>query len=267
LRGNRTGTVVAKALGWSPAKISRYELGRSSFPLDEVQKLLDYYGVPEPRRTQLLSLAEEANQRGWWEDYADVISPEYMQYIGLEDDAASVAIWENVAVPGLLQTEEYARRVTASAQKVEPVPPGALERRVELRMVRQELLTRDPPLELSVVLDEPVLLRGVGERELMRVQLHHLASLSELPNIELRILPLRRELPVFAASFEIFAFSKSHETGRLSDVVSTESINSYLYVEGETGTYPHRLFFQALVDASLSPADSRHLILQAAEQV
>ena len=267
LRGNRTGTVVAKALGWSPAKISRFELGRSSFPLDEVEKLLDLYGVAEPRRTQLLALAEEANQRGWWEDYADAVSTEYMEYIGLEAEAASVAIWENVAVPGLLQTEEYARRVLATYRMAVPVPPGILERRVMVRKVRQETLTRDPPLQLSVVMDESVLLRTVGGHEVMRDQLRHLAALSELPNLELRVFPLGREAPVFSASFQVFGFSPIYETGRLGDVVSTESVGSYLYVEGETDTYLHRLFFQAMADASLSPADSRHLILQTAERV
>ena len=267
LRGSRTGTVVAKALGWSPAKISRYELGRSSFPIDEVEKLLDLYGVAEPRRAELLALAEEANQRGWWEDYADAITPEYMEYIGLEAEAASVSIWENVAVPGLLQTEEYARRVLATFRVAVPVPPGILERRVAVRIVRQEILTRDPPLQLSVVLDESVLLRTVGGPEVMQAQLRQLAALSELPNLELRIFPLRREAPVFSASFEVFGFSATHETGRLGDVVSTESIDSYLYVEGETDTYLHRLFFRAMADASLSPADSRQLITRTAETV
>jgi transcriptional regulator with XRE-family HTH domain len=266
LRGSRTGTTVAKALGWSPAKISRYELGRSSFPLDEVEKLLDFYGVAEPRRAQLLALAEEANQRAWWEDYADAISAEYMEYIGLEAEAASVAIWENVAVPGLLQTEEYARRVTATWRVAVPIPPGILERRVQVRMIRQQLLTRDPPLKLSVVLDESVLLRSVGDRELMRAQLLHMAALSELPNMELRVFPLGQETPVFSSSFEIFGFSAIGETGRLGDVVSTESVGSYLYVEGETDTYLHRLFFQAMADASLSPADSRHLISKTADR-
>ena len=267
LRGNRTGTVVAKALGWSPAKVSRYELGRSSFPLDEVEKLLDYYGVAEPRRAQLLSLAEEANQRGWWEDYADAISPEYMEYIGLEAEAASVAIWENVAVPGLLQTEEYARRVVATHRVAAPVPPGILERQVQVRMVRQEILTRDLPIQLSIVLDESVLLRTVGGHAVMAAQLRHLAVLSELPNVDLRVFPMRREAPVFSASFAVFGFSASHETGRLGDVVSTETVGSYLYVEGETDTYLHRLFFQAMADASLPPAESRHLIIQTAERV
>jgi len=267
LRGNRTGTAVAKALGWSPAKISRYELGRTSYPLDEVEKLLEFYGVAEPRRVQLLALAEEANQRGWWEDYADAISPEYMEYIGLEAEAASVAVWENVAVPGLLQTEEYARRVTATYQVAVRVPPGILERRARVRMIRQEILTRDPPFMLSVVLDEAVLLRSVGGRELMHSQLRHLATMSELPNLDLRVLPLGQEAPVLAASFEIFGFTPIHETGRLGDVVSTESVHAYFHVEGETDTYLYRLFFQALADASLPPEESRHLIIQTAERV
>jgi transcriptional regulator with XRE-family HTH domain len=266
LRGKRTGTVVANALGWSPAKISRYELGRTSYPPDEVEKLLEFYGVAEPRRSQLIALAEEANQRGWWEDYADALAPEYMEFIGLEAEAISAAVWENVAVPGLLQTEEYARRVAATSQIAAPVPPGILERRVRVRMIRQEILRRDPSLELSVVLDESVLLKNVGGREVMRAQLRHLAAMSRLPNLELLVLPLRQDKPVFADSFQIFGFSAIHQTGRLGDVVSTESVHAYLYVEGETDTYLYRLFFKALADASLSPEDSRHFIVQIAER-
>ena len=93
LRGARTGGAVAKALGWSPAKISRYELGQSNFPLDEVEKLLDFYGVTEPRRGQLLALATEANQRGWWEDYADALTPDYMEFLGLEAEATAASEW------------------------------------------------------------------------------------------------------------------------------------------------------------------------------
>jgi transcriptional regulator with XRE-family HTH domain len=100
---------VAKALGWSPAKVSRYELGQGSFPLEEIEKLLNYYGVTEPRRTQLLDLAAEANERAWWYEYADALYPEYLELIGLEAEAASELAWQVAAVPGLLQTEAYAR--------------------------------------------------------------------------------------------------------------------------------------------------------------
>jgi hypothetical protein len=269
LRGNRTGTVVARALGWSPAKISRYELGHGSFPVDEVEKLLNFYGVTESRRAQLLALAEEANQRGWWEDhvYADAITPGLREVIGLEAEAASMAIWEMVAVPGLLQTEEYAEQIMSLYQGVSPTPQGILEKRVQLRMERQNVLTRDRPLELSVVLDESALLRPIGGRDVMYAQLRRLVDQAQLHNVELRVLRLGDAPPVVAGSFQIYGFSPINETGRLSDVVGAESVHDHLYVEGEADTYLHRLFFQAFTDAALSVTKSQQLIMETAERV
>lgn len=263
LRGGRTGITVAKALGWSAAKVSRYELGQGTFPIEEIEKLLEYYGVTEPHRAQLLDLAVEANERAWWYDYADALSPGYMEFIGLEAEAASALEWQVEAVPGLLQTEEYARAIHTAHQQVVLLPPGIFERRVQARMIRQELLTtRNPPLELSVVIDESVLLRKVGSREVMARQLRHLAEVAQLPNVEVRILPLEGELSLMAESFVVFGFSPEHETPRLGDVVSTESVENYFSIEGETDTYTFRLFFQRFVAASLSPDDSRERILQ-----
>jgi transcriptional regulator with XRE-family HTH domain len=268
LRGNRTGTKVARALDWSPAKISRYELGRSSFPLDEVEKLLDFYGLAEPRRAQLLALAEEANQRGWWEDYADVLEPGYMEFIGLEAEAASVAQWQVEAVPGLLQTAEYASEIHGAFQSVVPVPPSVIERRGQVRMIRQLLLTeRDPPLELSVVLDESALLRKVGSPELMHTQLLYMAKIAELPNVNLRVLPLQRDSSAIASSFVVLGFTGPDGARILGDVVSTESMTSELYIEGETDTYYYRLFFQVLSGSALTTAESQSLIRRTAERV
>lgn len=267
LRGYRTGSTIAKALGWSPAKISRYELGRTSYPLDEVEKLLDFYGVTQSRRAQLLALAEGANQRGWWEEYSDAIPPEYMEFIGLEAEAVSVAHWEVGAIAGLLQTEEYARSISSGFQAVFPSPPAIIERRVRVRMLRQQALTtRNPPLELSVVLDEAALLRKIGDSGVMHGQLRHLAEIAELPNVQLRVLPLQSRGSLFAGSFVVFGFSAEDETGKLGDVVSTEGLTDNLQVEGETDTYVYRLFFQQLVEVSLSPDDSRQLILDTAQQ-
>ena len=263
LRGNRTGTTVAKALGWSPAKVSRYELGQGTFPLEEIDKLLDYYGVREPRRAQLLALAVEANERAWWDDYADVLTPQYTEFIGLEAEAASELEWQVAAVPGLLQTEEYARAVHNAHQQAVLMPPGIFERRVRARMIRQELLTtRDPPLELSVVIDEAVLLRRVGNREVMARQLRHLAEMARLPNVDLRILPLQSKTSLRADGFVVLGFGSQSETSTLGDVVSTEGAENHFYIEGETDTYIFRLFFKTFVAASLSPDDSRELILQ-----
>jgi transcriptional regulator with XRE-family HTH domain len=258
LRGVRTGGAVAKALGWSPAKISRYELGQTNFPLDEVVKLLDFYGLAEPRRSKLLALAEDA------------LTPEFMEFIGLEAEADTMAHWQVGVVPGLLQTEEYARKLNAGYQSVIPTPPGILDRLVRVRMIRKELLTRDPPLQLSVVIDEAVLLRKIGDRGLMHAQLRHLAAVADLPSVELRIMPLsNRETSLVADSFAILSFGPpgTDEADKLADVVSTENVTSELYVEGETGTYLYRLVFQGLLNASLSPADSQRLIRRTADEL
>jgi hypothetical protein len=268
LRGGRTGTTVAKALNWSPAKVSRYELGQGSFPPEEIEKLLEYYGVTGPRRAQLLDLAAEANEPAWWYDYADALSPGYMEFIGLEAEAASELEWQVEAVPGLLQTEEYARAIHTAHQQVVLMPPGIFERRIRARMIRQELLTtRNPPLELSVVIDEAVLLRKVGSREVMARQLGHIAEMTQLPNVELRILPLEGGSSLMADSFVVFGFSPEHETTRLGDVVATEGVETNIYIEGEKDTYIFRLFFRAFAEASLSPTDSRLRVLEVAERL
>lgn len=267
LRGMRTGGAVAKALGWSTAKISRYELGQSSFPIDEVEKLLDFYEVTEPRRGQLVALAEEANQRGWWEEYADALPPEYLEFIGLEAEAESVLHWAITGVPGLLQTEQYARVVHLSYQHTVPIPPGLIDRRVRVRMIRQELLTkRDPALALSVVLDESALLRRIGSPEIMYAQLQRLVAVSELPNVELRILPLSSGGSPPPATFQVFGFRAEDVTAKLGDVVSMEGLTDNIQVEGETDTYVYRLLFRTLVASSLPPDESRHLINTTAQQ-
>jgi len=256
---------VARDLGWSPAKVSRYELGQGSFPLEEIEKLIDYYGVGQAQRAQLLNLAAEANERAWWYEYADALPLPYMELIGLEAEAASELAWQVVAVPGLLQTEKYARAVHIAHQQVVRMPPGVFERRVSVRMRRQQVLTmRNPPLELSAVIDESVLLRKVGSREVMSEQLLHLVEVSQLPNVTLRILPLGGETSLMADSFLVFGFSSDDESAKLGDVVSAEAVTDELRIEGETNTYEFRLIFNAFAMAALSPEESRELILEKA---
>jgi len=269
LRGNRPGHQIARGLGWSTSKLSRYELGRSTLPLGEVEKMLDFYGVTDPERGQLLSLARESNERGWWEEeeYADALPDEYQALIGLEAEAASAAIWAVDIVPGLLQAEDYARQVHLAYQAVVPITPGVIDTRVKVRMIRQQVLTRDQPLELSAVLDESVLLRPIGEPRLMHTQLQHLLQIADLPNVDLRVLPLNRER-LIANSFAIYGFNPAGETSGIHDVVATEStVGSDLYVEGEADTYFHRLVFKSLVEVSSSSSESKVLIQQAAERV
>jgi hypothetical protein len=269
LRGNRTGGEVSRSIGWSPTKISRAESGRESLPPLEVRKLLDYYGVSDPLRGRLLELAEDAIQRGWWEDYADALTPQSMEFAGLEAEAVSSFQWQADGIPGLLQTEDYARQLGIAYQTVVPtIPPRMLERALQVRMRRQWRLAREPTLQLSVVMDEAVLLRRVGDLGIMRAQLERLADEAERPNVDLRVLPLNQNTGLVAGSFVIMSFGSNgtSTTPVLADVVSTESVNAELYVEGETDTHLYRLFFQALRKAALPPDASRHFIISTIER-
>jgi len=268
LRGNRTGGQVSRGIGWSPTKISRAESGRESLPPAEVEKLIDYYGVTDPLRGRLLELAEDAVQRGWWDDYADVLTPQYLEFIGLEQEAVSCLHWESLAIPGLLQTENYGRHLNMAYQSVVPtIPPSVHDRFLRVRMRRQERLTRDPVLQLSVVIEEAVLLRRIGNSTVMRAQLQHLADVSELPSVDLRILRLNQHPGLLSGSFVIMRFgSQGVPEGAMSDVVSTEALVTEIYVEGETDTRLYSIFFDSLQKSALSPSDSRQLIIATLER-
>jgi len=259
----KSGDAVAAALRWSPSKISRYERARTGLRPREVERLLDYYGITGSHRALLLGLAEDAAQKGWWEEFADSLSEDYQQFIGLEYEATSINIWHVDVVTGLLQTEAYARHIIGSYSRVEPIPPGMIGRMVKVRMRRQQVLTRDD-LQLSVVLDESVLKRRIGDESVMYEQLQRLVHEADRPNLTLRILPLEKQHVVISESFVIFGFGDDSDA-MLQDVVSTEHLKNGFILEGERETYLHRIAFQMLAEASLDPAQSRALILETAE--
>jgi transcriptional regulator with XRE-family HTH domain len=259
----KSGDAVAAALKWSPSKISRYERARTGLRPQEVERLLDYYQITGSRRALLLALAEDAAQKGWWEEFGDSISEDYQQFIGLEYEATSMAIWHVDVVTGLLQTESYARHIIGSYSRVEPVPPGMIGRLVRVRMQRQQVLDREG-LQLSIVLDESILKRRIGDEPVMYEQLQRLAREAERPNLTLQILPLDTQHTVFGESFVIFGFGEDSDA-MLQDVVSTEHLRSGFTLEGERETYLHRIAFQMIAQASLDPVASRELILETAE--
>src|SRR5690349_5126946 len=259
----QSGDAVAAALKWSPSKISRYERARTGLQPREVERLLDYYEITGARRTLLLALAEDAAQKGWWEEYADGLSADYQQFIGLEHEASSIAIWHVDVVPGLLQTEAYARHIIGSYSRIEPVAPGMIGRLVRVRMRRQQAIDR-ADLELSVVFDESILQRRIGDDVVMYEQLQHLAKVAERPNVTMQILTLDGQHRVFGESFVIFGFGADSDA-MLQDVVATEQLRSGLTLEGERETYLHRIAFQMLTDASLDPAASRALVLETSQ--
>ena len=259
----KSGDAVAAALRWSASKVSRYERARTGLRPQEVARLLDYYQITGPRRALLLGLAEDAAQKGWWEGFAESLSDDYKQFIGFEHEAASMAIWHVDVVTGLLQTEAYARHIISSYSRIEPLPPGIIGRMVGVRLRRQQVLDRED-LRLSVVLDESVLKRRIGDEAVMYDQLQRLVKEADRPNLTLQVLPLDAQHVVFGESFVIFGFGQDADA-MLQDVVSTEHLRSGFTLEGERDTYLHRIAFQMLVDAALDPVASRKLILATAE--
>jgi transcriptional regulator with XRE-family HTH domain len=259
----RSGESVANALRWSPSKISRYERAKTGLRPTEVQRLLDYYGVNGTKRAMLLSLAEDASQKGWWEEFSDSLDEDYQQFIGLEHEATAVAIWHVDVVAGLLQTEAYARHIINSYDRVEPVAPSQVTRLVRVRMRRQQVLDR-AGLQIKVVLDESVLLRRIGSDVTMYEQLQRLAKECDRDNVTLQILALDGVHTIIGESFVLFGFEADGDAV-LQDVVSTEQMRSGFILEGERETHLHRVAFRTLTEAALNPEDSKQRILDIAE--
>jgi transcriptional regulator with XRE-family HTH domain len=256
---------VAEQLRWSPAKVSRYELARTSLKPSDVQRMLTFYGVDDRRRNQLLAFAEEASEKGWWEDFSDVLSEEHISLIGLEDAAASEWSWHIEVIPGLLQTEEYARQVNLKGYSLAPVPPSRIDRSVEVRMRRQERLRQEPPLKLLAVLDEAVLRRRIGDPGVMRNQLLHLTAMAQLPNVSLRVLRLSDESPMVMNSFDLLHFGD--QGAIMPDVVYTEHFRATLHFQGETDTHQYQIVFKRLQEGALGESDSFDFIMQIVRQI
>jgi transcriptional regulator with XRE-family HTH domain len=263
--GNLTGDDVAERLGWSASKISRLENARQAPRFADVRRLLDLYGADGTYREQLLQLARDAVRRGWWEAFSDALPEQYASYIGLEIEAEAIWQWETQVVPGLLQTEAYAQAVEQRSHSTEVIPPSRVDARVEARLARQDVLTREMPLQLSVVLDEALLLRQYGDAAVMADQLRHLEELSDLPNLNLQVLPLEGPHPIATGSFTLLQFPLVGGI-KFHDVVYIEHLNGCSYLEEETETYRHRLSFERLRAEALGPAESMERISRIARE-
>ncbi|GAA4234327.1 helix-turn-helix transcriptional regulator [Actinomadura meridiana] len=259
-RQGLTGDEVADTLAWSTAKVSRLENARTGAKIGDVLRLLDLYEIEGARRQDLVSLAHDAARRGWWEEYRDLPSP-LADYIALESEATAVREWCSTVLPGLLQTEDYARNVIGGWSDLATLPPQELERRLDVRMRRREVLDRPHPLELSVILDEAVLQRRIGDRKVMREQLEHLHRMASLPHLTVQILPLNVAHSVLAESFILLQFSPVHDIV-FPDIVHTESLTISHFAE-EAVTYMYRLAYTSLARQALDAADSRRRIIEA----
>ncbi|HZN20815.1 MAG TPA: helix-turn-helix transcriptional regulator [Micromonosporaceae bacterium] len=199
---------AAAEMEWSLSKLVRIEAGTVSISVNDLRALLGLYGVHDRAEIdEMLKLARSARQRVWWTQYRDVLAPQYLEFIGFETDASGIRCFHPTIVPGLLQTEAYARAVIAGAALNE-VADDIVEARVAVRMTRiKELFGRDDPPRISVVMDEAVLHRPVGGPAVMRGQLHHLAEVATQPQVDLCVLPFRAGVhPGVYGSFLLFDF-------------------------------------------------------------
>src|SRR4029453_179328 len=155
----------------------------------DVGDLLTLYGVGDEERAAMMSLARQANAPEWWQEFADVVPPWFLSYLGLEEAASLIRAYEVHFVPGLLQTRDYARAVIEQGHA--DASAAEITKRVAVRQGRQKVLTRPNPPQLSAVLDEAVLRRPIGGRDVMREQVQALIEASELPNVRLQIAPFR----------------------------------------------------------------------------
>jgi transcriptional regulator with XRE-family HTH domain len=262
-----TGDQAAARLGWSPSKVSRVETGTTSVTAGDLQRLLDLYQVSGLLRERLAELARAAREyeRGWWDAYADTLGEGYSTMIALEADAQSERQYDPSLVPGLLQTEAYAEEVIRSALLFAPItPPGEIQRRVLVRTTRQRMLTRENPLEYSVVLDEAALRRDVGSPAVMREQLSYLVEMTKKSNISLQILPFEKGAhPAMTGGFTIITFPETIAP----DVVYVENLTSELFMENETEVYRHNLAFNHLREVALQQEESINLINQIASEI
>lgn len=235
---------AAHALRASAAKISRMELGRVSFKERDVADLLALYRVNDPSERQtFLELARNASKPGWWQLYSDLLPTWFETYLGLEEAAAVIRAYELVYVPGLLQTRDYARTITELAPAQQP---SDIERRVELRMRRQQLLTGPNPPALWAVIDEGALHRLVGGRDVARAQIAHLLEMNHLPNVALQIIP--RTFASHPATGSPFTFLRFRQFG-MPDIVYQEHMTGAVYLDKRSDVDHYQIAMDRMVSA------------------
>jgi transcriptional regulator with XRE-family HTH domain len=234
----------------SASKISRIELGRVALKERDVADLLTLYQVTgEAERAPLLALADAANIPGWWHRYGDLLADWFQPYLGLEEAASIIRTYQVQFVPGLLQTPDYARAVISAGDP--DAPAAEIDRRVAMRMARQELLTRASPPRLWAVIDEAALHRPIGSNDIMRDQLQALIKKLGLDHIIVQVMPFR--FGAHAAEAGAFSILRFPEPD-LPDVIYLEHLPSALYLDKRRDVDP---YLQAM-ERLCAQAEPRH---------
>lgn len=242
----------------SRSKISRMENGRVSFKERDVEDLLTLYGVTDTEtRSGVMALVGLANAVGWWERYDDVLPDWFEPYLGLESASALIRCFELQFVPGLFQTADYARAVALLGPGA--VPGEEIDRRVSLRVKRQDLLTRPDPPAIWAVLDEGVLRRPVGGRAVMRAQVARLIEVADLPNVTLQVVPFGRG--GHAAAGGSFSMLRFRDPG-VPDMVYAEQLASAVYLDKRADIDLYAGVMDRLGAKALTPEQTRSFLIR-----
>jgi transcriptional regulator with XRE-family HTH domain len=242
---------AAQAIRGSESKISRIELGKSAIREIDVMDLLALYGVDAAERQQFADLAAQASRPGWWHRYSDILPDWFQSYIGMEEAAKSIRVYEPMFVPGLLQTPQYAAAVLALGD----IPVSQAERHVVLRKERQRRFN-EGLLKLWAVIDESALRRPVGGLEVLRDQLRYLVSLSSRQNLTLQITPMDHGGHAAPTAFTLLRFSDPE----MPDVVYLEHLTSALYFDKKSDVDRYLLAMDRLSVISAQPAQTRAIL-------
>jgi transcriptional regulator with XRE-family HTH domain len=247
----------------SLSSLSKVENGRSKLPVRDVRAMLDFYEITDERtRAALLGLARDSHKRGWWQRYGGQLSSSYLDFVSLEADAAAIRTLETILIPGLLQTEDYARMVSSAVPAESYSQSRDLDQLVAVRMARQKVLRGADPLQLWAILGEAALRYQVGGRDVMCAQLHRLLEVGELEHVVIQVLPYASGAHAgINGPYTVLEFPEPADL----DVVLVETLTGGLYIETEDEIRRYNLVFNHLRMAALSSEESRALIEEVAK--
>jgi transcriptional regulator with XRE-family HTH domain len=250
---------VAEHLLCSPAKVARMETGQRSATPRDIRDLCSIYGVADQSQVRLLmDLAREGKQQAWWQSHE---LDYFATYVGLEQAATTLSCYQSTIIPGLLQTAEYAQAMYAASMPAE-FTPERVDELIGVRLRRQQVLDREPPLQLRAVFDEAVLRRVVGGSAVMWAQLRHLKEAANIPNGTLQVIPYGAGAhPAMDNMFTILEFGSTAPS-----VVYVEGLMGWLYIEREHEVTRYTQVFEHLRSLALSPQETIELLSEIGSQ-
>ncbi|MFF1676101.1 helix-turn-helix domain-containing protein [Streptomyces sp. NPDC058256] len=257
-----TAQQVGGMLRQAHTTVTRMEQAKVTLKWATVKAMLEIYGVERAEAEEFLALTDQANTPGWWQSYRDALPSWFAVHVSLETSATHIRGYEPAVVPGLLQTEDYARDVLRLGRP--RLTPDVLKRRVALRMERQALLSRPDPPQLWVLMDETVLRRPVGEPEVMRAQIDRLIEATELSNVTLQVLAFKAGLhPGAFGPFTIFRFPMPD----FPDVVCTDNLSSGKYSEDLSEVALYREVMDRMSAQAMSKGRTREFLEDARKEL